>query len=236
MKTFFLSTVLGLSILSCSTSDEPNVPIEPIMEEASITTYNYLPTDFNLDWNINESNIATNQKYAFGDGGKITWEEGKNNVNIEVLNADTKQTILSDIKALTKDTKYIGFAYGSSAEPNLAIFEKDLTAPQDGMVRLRLFHALESTGAVDIYIGGETVDYKKVTNLSYKAISEYIEVSLQDMSGLVVYTQTGVMPNDETDIIRYSGNNSSEEDKTYTHVLAPDLNDFNNSKVYILTQ
>ncbi len=232
MKWMFM-LIMGLAFLSCSSNNSDPKP-EPELEEATITTFNYLPVAFSLDWQINGSNIASSQAYAFGNGGKVKWETGNNNLQVEVLNATDKSLVVSYMESFDNDEEYIALAFGTASDPEIEVLEKDLTPPASGKVRVRFFHALDGVSAVDIYLSGETAAFKKVSNLEYKHGTVYMDVEPSELSGQVVYTPTGVLPNEATDVVRYSDNQSSEADKVYTHVLAPKLGDYTKAGVFIL--
>lgn len=219
--------------ISCSNDNSDSTP-EPEMEEAKLTTFNYLPVAFALDWHINDEEYQTNQAYAFGGGSTVMWEQGSNNIKLEVQNASDKSLVVSDLETFDNDEEYIALAFGTSAAPELEVLEKDLTPPAAGKVRVRFFHALNGVGSVDIYMGGETADFKIVSDLEYEDDSEYMDIDPDKVSGQVVYTPTGILPNAQTDVLRYSDSESSEADKIYTHILAPKINDFTKAGVFIV--
>lgn len=233
MKNWMLLLLAGCVMMSCSNDNSSPEP-EPEMEQAKLTTFNYLPVNFAVDWHVNDEEYQTNQAYAFGGGSTVMWEQGNNNIKLEVLNTSDKSLVVSDLETFDNTDEYIALAFGTLAEPELEVLEKDLTPPASGKVRLRFFHALDGVGAVDIYMGGETAGFILVSNLEYEDDSDYMDVELSKVSGQVVYTPTGVLPNEQTDILRYSDNQSSEADKIYTHILAPNMNDFSKAGVFIV--
>ncbi len=233
MKNWMLLLLAVGLLMSCSNNDSEPKP-DPEMEQAKLTAFNYLPVNFAIDWHVNDKEYQTNQAYAYGGGATVMWEQGSNNIKLEVLNTSDKSLVVSDLETFDNDEEYIAIAFGSFAEPELEVLEKDLTPPASGKVRLRFFHALDGVGAVDIYMGGETADFKLVSDLEYEDDSDYMDVDSDKVSGQVVYTPTGVMPNEQTDVLRYSGNESSEADKIYTHILAPKISDFSKAGVFIV--
>ncbi|MBR8536687.1 DUF4397 domain-containing protein [Carboxylicivirga sediminis] len=234
MRTFLIGMLLGLFIVSCGSDSTSDPKPEPEMEEAKLTTYNYLPVDFAIDWHVNDEERKANQAYAFGNGITIEWPKDNNSIKLEVLNASDKTSVVADNELFDDGQEYIAMVFGTAAVPELKVLENDLTPPVSGKVRVRFFHALHGVGAVDIYVGGEAASYKKVSNLAYKSASEYMDLVLGEMSGQVVYTPTGVLPNEQTDVLRYSDNQNSEADKIYTHVLAPKIDDFSKAGVFML--
>lgn len=233
MNKWMLMLVIGVMFWACS-SDKSDPEPEPVMEQAKLTTFNYLPVAFAIDWKVNNAAYQTGQAYAFGGGSIIKWERGYNNLKLEVLNTTDKSLVVSDLESFDNDEEYIALAFGTASDPEIEVLEKDLTPPASGKVRVRFFHALDGVGAVDIYLGGETAGFKKVSNLDYKDDSAYMDVEPGELSGQVVYTPAGVPPNESTDILRYSDNQSSEANKIYTHVLASKMNEFSKAGVFIL--
>ncbi|WP_430815645.1 DUF4397 domain-containing protein [Carboxylicivirga sp. RSCT41] len=233
MNRWVFLLLIGVFMMSCSTDNSEPAP-EPEMEQAKLTTFNYLPVNFSIDWHANGEEYQTNQAYAFGSGSTVMWEKGNNNIKLEVLNAIDKTLVVADLESFDNNEEYIAIAFGSLAEPDLEVLEKDLTPAASGKVRLRFFHALDDVGAVDIYMGGETADFKLVSNLEYEDDSDYMDVDSDKVSGQVVYTPTGVLPNEQTDILRYSDSQSSEPNKIYTHILAPKIDDFSKAGVFIV--
>ncbi|MBS2212639.1 DUF4397 domain-containing protein [Carboxylicivirga mesophila] len=234
MKKILTILIIGLFIASCGSDKTSDPKPEPVMEQAELTAFNFLPVAYGLDWHVNNETFKSNQAYGNGSGATVEWEKGSNSLKLEVKNTENKTTVITDNHSFVDQKEYIGVVFGTSGEPELEVLEKDMTPPASGKVRVRFFNALDSAGAIDIYLGGETADYKKVSNLAYKASTAYMDVEVSALSGLVVYTSTGVLPDDQTDILRYSGNQSSAADKIYTHLLAPKLDDFSKAGIFIL--
>ncbi|MBS2213885.1 DUF4397 domain-containing protein [Carboxylicivirga mesophila] len=233
MKKWMFLLMMGGMFWACS-SDSSDPDPEPVMEQAKLTTFNYLPVAFAIDWHVNDEAYQTGQAYAFGGGSTVKWEQGKNSLKLEVLNTTDKSLVVSELESFDDGEEYIALAFGTAGDPELEVLDKDLTPPAAGKVRVRFFHALDGVGAVDIYLGGETAGFKKVSNLEYDDETDYMDVELSELTGQVVYTPTGVLPNEQTDILRYSDNQSNEADKIYTHVLAPKMNEFSKAGVFIL--
>lgn len=221
LKSALTVFILFFTVTSCSKNDEPT-PAPPIVyDTAELLTRNYLTDDSGFDWLVNGTKISTDLKYGFGSKGTFQWNADSIAAIILSINlASTTDELFSANIPVEKDKSYYSGLVGSATDGTVVLIENDPTAPATGNVRVRFLHAYQNIDGVDIYIGGTTVDHKKVTNLIFSEMSNYIEVSQTDISASIICTLTGVLPDEATDLFRSLGSSAHEAGKIYQDALA----------------
>ena len=107
---------------------------------------------------------------------------------------------------------------GSEEEPSMLCDTMDTSFPTQGMVKMRFLQASESMGAIDIYIGGELPEHKKLTGISYGQLSEYVEATQESFWNAVIVTPAESAPADST-ILSYTENTNFIPNKTYFGII-----------------
>ena len=133
--------------------------------------------------------------------------------------------MFSTTLTVEKDQSYYSGLVGSSSAGTVVFINNDTTPPTSDNVRIRYLHAYQDIGAVDIYIGGTTADHKKITNLDFAEMSAYIEVSLADVNTMIVCTNTGVAPDEATNLFNIIDDDSHDAGKIYEEALASQTTD-----------
>ena len=221
LKSASIIFILFFTVTSCNNNDEPT-PAPPIVyDTAELLTRNYLTDDSGFDWLVNGTKISTDLKYGLGSKGTFQWNTDSIAAVILSINiASTTTELFSANIPVEKDKSYYSGLVGSSTAGTVVLIENDLTAPATGNVRIRFLHAYQDIEPVDIYIGGTAVDNKKVTNLDFSDMSNYVEVSHADVSASIIVTKTDVLPNPATDLLTIEASTTYESGKIYQDALA----------------
>lgn len=223
MKTSF-SISFHISILfislGCSKDSTETNPPEIVYENATMISHNYINSDINVNWHQNSKLLFENQTYAFGGKTEIEWEENQNIFTIAISNNNDNTEITSEQITVTNGKSYSGFVYGTIGNETLMVSENDITRPQSGNVRVQFMHLYDNLAGVDIYVGGETANDKIVTNLTYGNKSDYYEFTKADIDTRIIVTNTGIAPNNGTNLINIENNDGHTVDKIYIDILA----------------
>lgn len=223
MKSIILKTlpVLCLAfIFSCAKDTAEPTPPETVYETAIFKTYNHFNEDTAIDWYNGTNAFVQAQPYAFGGNTELEWIEGDNDLTISTKNSENETDIASKGVNAEEGKTYSNYLFGSSENKQLIISENDLSSPATGNIRIKFAHFYQDIGAIDIYIGGETANHKKISNLLYGELSDYLEITSNSINTQFVVTPTGVAPNQVTNHINVSNSNTHEAGKVYHNVLA----------------
>jgi len=220
LKSTLVVFVLFIHLTSCSTNDEPAPPIN--YDTATILTRNYLTSAAGFDWLLNGQKVSSDLQYAFGSKGTFQWNaDSVAKVVLAINDANTGSEVFTTVVDVVKNQTYYSGLVGSSTTGTVILNQNDSTAPATGNVRIRFLHAYQDIdNKIDIYIGGITADHKKVTALDFAEMSTYIEVSLADANAAIVCTNTGVAPEESTNLLTIGANTSHEAGKIYESALA----------------
>ncbi|RLD21822.1 MAG: hypothetical protein DRI71_08350 [Bacteroidetes bacterium] len=219
LKSTLVVFIIFITVSSCKKKDEPVPPI--VYDTAELVTRNYLTSASGFDWLVNGNKNSTDLRYAFGSKGPFQWNaDSIAAVILSINDADTGTEVFSTTLTVEKDKSYYSGLVGSSTSGTVVFINNDPTPPATGNVRIRFLQAYQDIGAVDISIGGITADHKKVTNLEFAEMSAYIEVSLADASTMIVCTNTGVAPDEATNLLTIGANTSHEAGKIYEEALS----------------
>jgi hypothetical protein len=141
----------------------------------------------------------------------ISWSTGflQEIVTFEVRDASNGTTIVGPIDyILDALAEYGTLVVGDlnildgALVSDLVVFEKDLTAPGPGNVRLLLVHAMPGRGAVDLYFEGVNPLTRVAQDVDYTGTSAYIEDrSTLGATNRLVVTPTGVPPAALTNVV-----------------------------------
>ncbi|WP_152286174.1 DUF4397 domain-containing protein [Flavicella marina] len=214
-----LLTIILLFSFGCSKDSTENPP-ETIYESARFISHNYINSDIQIDWLQDTKLLWENQSYAFAGNREIEWEENQNKFTIFTNNTNDNTTIASKEMTVFDGNSYSGFLYGVSGSENLLITENNTTTPQTGNVRVQFIHLYQSLGGVDIYVGGESSSDRVVTNLTYGTTSDYYEFLKATIDAKIIITNTGTLPDSNTDLMRIENHDGHAVDKIYIDVLA----------------
>lgn len=112
---------------------------------------------------------------------------------VKVRKADATTDLVSVSRDVADDESHTIVAYGTEAAPKSLVLEDDLTLPAAGKARLRVAHAADGRGNVDVYVvkaAGDVATATAVaTNVAPGAASAYVVVNADTY--VVVLTSAG---------------------------------------------
>ena len=240
MKNYIKNTLAVLLILSavisCKT-DEP-APAPPLVYEgAEISTRNYITSTLSLDFFIDTTKVGSALSYAFSSRNSFEWVVDAPGVQFTILDAtDNTAVLFTTGIAVEKDALYYAAVVGPETSGSVVFAVNEKTLPAAGNVRMRVLHAYQDVGAVDLYIGGTTPEHKVITNLLFGGLSDYIEVSHTDVSTMIICTETGVLPDPDTNLLTTLENTLHETDKIYLNALASDTKEATSTFSLLVTE
>jgi hypothetical protein len=221
-----ISMLMIIFIFSCSSEEETNNEKNPIIpdvtiEAATVSFYNFYTDSVNIEWVIEKKSIVTRQEYSKSINNQvITWQMGNSTVLIEVYDSPRSKKIASSNLALNIDQKYFASVVGNRSSGRIVLEKMNISNPGRSSANIRFLNAIPNAGAVDVYIGGTASSQRRVIKLSYRAITSYIEVDIQQLAESIIVTPTGVDPNSSSNIMTLVDADFFEGNKTYTCVLA----------------
>ena len=224
LKSSILTLLVLITIISCK-EDEP-APAPPLVYDAAeLSTRNYITSDLTLDFFIDTTEVASALAYGFGNNETFEWVVDAPGVQFAILDASDKSVLFSTGIGVEKDATYYAAVVGPETAGSVVFAENEKTLPATGNVRMRVLHAYQDIGAIDLYIGGTTPEHKVITNLDFSGFSPYIEVSHTDVSTMIICTETGVLPDPATNLLTTLANTAHEADKIYLNALASETID-----------
>jgi hypothetical protein len=219
LKSTLVLSVLFIHLTSCSTTDEPIPPI--VYDSAELVTRNYLTSAASFDWLVNGQKVSSDLQYAFGSKGTFQWSaDSTAKVKMSIHDSNTESEVFNATFDVIVGRSYYSALVGSSTSSTVVITENDPTTPTKGTLHIRFLHAYQNVGPVDIYIGGTTADHKKVTNLDFAELSAYIEVSLAQVSLMIICTKTNIAPDENTNLLTIGENSVHSTGLIYEDALA----------------
>lgn len=219
LKSALVIFILFVLVISCKEDDEPIPPI--VYDSAELLTRNYYTSAAGFDWLVNGQKVATDLRYAFGSKESFQWNaDSIAKVKMSIHDSNTESEVFNTIFDVIDGRSYYSALVGSSTSGTVVLSENDPTTPTKGKLRIRFLHAYQDVGPVDIYIGGTTADHKKVTNLDFAELSAYIEVSLAEVGIMIICTKTNIAPDENTNLLTISGDDSHSNGLIYEDALA----------------
>ncbi len=86
------------------------------------------------------------------------------------------------------------------------------------MTKVRFLHAASTMGPVDIYIGGDLPENKVFSGESYTHVSQYLEITEEDLWNAVVVTPANTLPSDSA-ILSYTANTIFRPGSVYLCII-----------------
>ena len=214
-----LILVIFTLLVSCKEDDPvPAAPLE--YDTADLITRNFLTADAAFDWIINENVVAEGVEYSYGNKTEFEWIVDSTTIDFSVNAAGTSNELFSTPLLVEKDKSYFSALLGSASTGGLVLLdENDETLPAAENVRIRFLHAYQTSGPVDLYIGGTDPEHKLVDGMEYATMSAYIEVSEVDLNESIICTEKGVVPDPTTNLFTITNSIVHEKGKIYIDIL-----------------
>jgi len=237
IKNTLAVLLLLVTIISCNKDEDP-APAPPLVYEgAALSTRNYITSDLTLDFFIDTARVASGLSYGFGNKSDFEWVVDAPGVQFSILDAtDNTSVLFTTGIAVEKDALYYAAVVGPENAGSVVFAVNEKTLPAAGNVRMRVLHAYQDVGAIDLYIGGTTPEHKVITDLAFGGLTSYIEVSHTDVSTMIICTETGVLPDPATNLLTTLENTLHEADKIYLNALASDTKEATSTFSLLVTE
>ncbi|TFH25123.1 MAG: hypothetical protein E4H10_09715 [Bacteroidia bacterium] len=204
--------LLGSLVLLPACLDDPFTGPENLT--AGLVFYNNLMEADKVIWKVDDSESLGGQSYGMPIEGSVEVDGYNHQVRIKASTLEGGVTLDSLDYFLDPFSYYMISIVGSEEEPHLLCDTMDTSFPTLGLVKMRFLQASESMGAIDIYIGGELPEHRKLSGIGFGQLSEYIEASQESLWNAIIFTPAEVAPADST-ILSYTVNKNFMPNRTY---------------------
>jgi len=167
--------------------------------------YNYLLESYGLQWEIDDDIIGSGHTYGVRADAIVALTETEQEVLISSRNTENNQLIDTLSHTMFENGAYMIALLGIQEEPHLICEVMDTRVPSTGRVKFRFLNASESIGPVDIYIGGDQLEYLALAEVDYTHVSEYLESTEEKLLTSIIVTPANNLPGDST-ILEYTDN------------------------------
>jgi hypothetical protein len=207
---------LGLSLLLPACLDDPITG--PETPEAGLIFYNNLLEADKVLWKVDETVSTVGQAYGVPIPGAVEVDGFAQQTRFVASTLDGGIGLDSFDLFLDPYRYYMISVMGTEEEPLLVSDTIDTSFPTLGLVKMRFLHASEAMGAVDIYVGGELPEHRKLTGITYGEISVYVEDTQESFWNAVIVTPADMTPGDST-LLSYTVNKNFIPNKSYFGII-----------------
>jgi hypothetical protein len=226
-----LLSLLSLCVMTgCSSEDDPVVPTNPQIFNATGNFHNFLVADGSVDTrlsfrqgpDINLANHIVPNGTATNRNLLLDNRETASAINFFLTDGDGTLLNQGEVFNLTADARYVfmalGHLYTVQGQTRPTLLQLDaLAAPPAGQVAFRFTHALAGTpGSVDVHVNDQVIQ-----NLVYGKASNTLVFSARepDKDSLIV-VPTGVDPAGGNTLIQIVDQSLFLADRDYEAILA----------------
>ena len=208
--------LLGSLMLLPACLDDPITGPENLT--ARLIFYNYLLEADKILWKVEDAESTSGQSYGVPYEGSVDVDGYSHQVRIMASTLEGGVTLDSIDYSLDPFNYYMVSIMGTEEEPRLQCDSMDTSFPTPGLVKMRFLQASESMGDIDIYIGGELPEHRKLSGISYGQLSEYVEATQESLWNAIIITPAESTPADST-ILSYTVNNIFIPNNTYLGII-----------------
>jgi hypothetical protein len=216
-KLFILSILFSILFVSCNDDPEP----EPEVIRAYVYLYHFIPEHGSVIWEVDESALPEEQLYATQFSGAVVLESASEEISFTVRHSGTNEVLVSQLVQLEQDKYYNVIVRGSSEDPALLIREIDTSHPDAGQVKFQVLHSIAGQGPIDVYMGGNTVDNRGLSELPYLSLSTPFEVKDYDARAAILVSAHSEPFNQDSVLLTSIYNDEIATDANYLSVVAP---------------
>ena len=216
-KLFILFILFSFLFVSCNDEPEP----EPEVIRAYCFLYHFIPEHGSVLWEVDESALPEEQLYATQFSGAVVLESASEEISFTVKHSGTHEVLVSQLFQLEQDKYYNVIVRGSSEDPTLLIREIDTSHPGAGQVKFQILHSIAGQGPIDVYMGGNTVDNRGVSELPYLSLSTPFEVKDYDARAAISVTAHSEEYNQDSVLLTSIYNELITTGANYLSVVAP---------------
>ncbi|MCD4709820.1 MAG: DUF4397 domain-containing protein [Bacteroidales bacterium] len=215
MIKIIVAPLLALLLFLPGCLEDPD-PIPPTINTYQIY-YNYLMEPYDVQWEIDDEIIGTGHSYGILAEAIVKLDSSEQEVLIRTINSDNGFLIDSLSYSLVENGIYMVAILGTEEDPHLLCEPMNTQSPT-GMTKLRLLHAAATMGPVDIYIGGDLPEHKVLSGTNYTSVSEYLEVTEENLWKAIIVTPANSLPADST-ILSYTTNTIFRAGRVYLCII-----------------
>jgi hypothetical protein len=208
--------LLGSLMLLPACLDDPITG--PVALEARLIFYSNLMEADKIIWKVDDTESSSGQSYGMPVEGAVEVEGYDHQAHISASTLEGEVELGSQNCLLDPFRYYMISVLGTEEESLLLCDSMDTSFPTMGMVKMRFLHASASMGDIDIYIGGELPENKKLSGINYGQLSKYVEASQESFWNAIIITPAESAPVDST-ILSYTINNTFTPNKTYFGII-----------------
>jgi len=211
-----IAVFLGLSLLLPACLDDPLPGPETL--EAGLIFYNNLMEADKVLWKVDEAVSTMGQTYGVPIPGAVEVDGFAQQTRFVASTLDGGVALDSFDLFLDPFRYYMISILGTEEEPLLVSDTIDTSPPTLGLVKMRFLHASETMGDIDIYVGGELPEHRKLTGIAYGELSVYVEDTQESFWNAVIVTPTDMTPEDST-LLSYTVNKNFMPNTTYFGII-----------------
>lgn len=215
MKKIIIA-LLGSLILLPACLDDPI--IVPDTLEARLIFYSNLMEADKVIWKVDDAESLSGQDYGVPFEGAVEVEGYDHEIQISATSLEGEVALGSQNCYLDPFRYYMLSVLGTEDEALIFCDSLDTSFPTLGLVKMRFLQASKSMGTIDIYVGGELPEHRKVSGVGYGQLSEYIEATQESFWNAIIITPAEFTPADST-ILSYTVNNNFIPNKTYFGII-----------------
>ena len=215
MKKIIIALLGSLMLLPACLDD----PITgPDTLQARLVFYSNLMETDKVIWKLDDTESHSGQSYGLPVEASVEVEGYDHQVHLSASTLEGEVELGSLNCFLDPFRYYMISLIGTEEEALLLCDSMDTSFSTLGLVKMRFLQASESMGTIDIYVGGELPEHRKLFGVNYGQLSEYIEATQESLWNAIIFTPAEVAPADST-ILSYTVNKNFIPNRTYFGII-----------------
>ncbi len=212
-----LLIILFSGLSGCLDDPDPAPPVQDPIRSYFIL-YNFLTEPYEIDWELD--GILVEEGHSYGDAvlGFTSLDTALQEISYTISSSDGSRLLKEGFLNMEENQYYLLAFMGTENEPMLLQEPMDLIPPPYGNVRLRLMHTIPGLDALDLYIGGQSEEFRADSGISYSTVTGYLECSRERIWNSLEVTPQDISPEDST-LFSFSQNNIFYSRRIYLGII-----------------
>lgn len=218
-KLLSISILFSLFFISCNNDPDPDPNPEEI--RSYINIYHLITGLDGVYWEVDEVEVTNKHTYGSILPGSVILDSEIEEVLFTFKHPVSKAVLDSHWLVLEKDKNYTIILMGTVADPLLLFQEVETTRPQSGQVKFEFLHAAPEEDSIDVYMGGNSMEKRVVTDVDFGERTDIFEVKDSDVRAAIIVSIHDSVYNQDNVLLSSIYNEEVKSGASYLSILAP---------------